>query len=271
MTKKISPDKKTKTTKKKKQSTVLKKTKSTPKTSSKILANNVSEDEFLLVLDNISKRLAHKFKFAYHSFDDMKQQAAIFALEGLEKYDRSRPLENFLWTHVRNRLFNYKRNNYQRPDKPCFTCPLFDKGYKCSNNQCSTYSNKQDCELYASWSKRNETKKNIVQPSYIEDDNHHASKNSDISDIIQNQEIINFLDANIRNEYRESYLNAINKQADDVKERITALDTIISTKTGTKQQRAEIEKADKIKEITKLEDLQTLLKSEKKRIKELLK
>jgi L-fucose mutarotase/ribose pyranase (RbsD/FucU family) len=71
--------------------------------------------------------------------------------------------------------------------------------------------------------------------------------------------------------YRESYLNAINKQADDVKERITALDTIISTKTGTKQQRAELEKADKIKEITKLEDLQTLLKTEKKRIKKLLK
>ena len=71
--------------------------------------------------------------------------------------------------------------------------------------------------------------------------------------------------------YRESYLTAINKQADDVKERITALDTIIATKTGTKQQRAEIEKAEKIKEITKLEDLQTLLKSGKKRIKELLK
>ena len=71
--------------------------------------------------------------------------------------------------------------------------------------------------------------------------------------------------------YRESYLNAINKQADDVKERIATLDTIISSKTGPKQQRAELEKADKIKEITKLEDLQTLLKSEKKRIKDLLK
>ena len=71
--------------------------------------------------------------------------------------------------------------------------------------------------------------------------------------------------------YRESYLTAINKQTDDVKERIAELDTIISSKTGAKQQRAEIEKADKIKEITKLEDLQTLLKSEKKRIKDLLK
>lgn len=136
----------------------------------------------------------------------MKQQAAIFALEGLEKYDRSRPLENFLWTHVRNRLFNYKRNNYQRPDKPCFTCPLFDKTFKNSHNQCLKYVTKTDCELYAAWSKRNETKKNIIQPSYIEDDNSHASKGKDITHIIQNQEIIEFLDSNIKNEYRESYL-----------------------------------------------------------------
>ena len=74
------------------------------------LPKGVDEKDFLRVLDNISKRLAYKFRFAYHNFDDMKQQAAIFAIEGLEKYDNSRPLENFLWTHVRNRLFNYKRN-----------------------------------------------------------------------------------------------------------------------------------------------------------------
>jgi hypothetical protein len=71
--------------------------------------------------------------------------------------------------------------------------------------------------------------------------------------------------------YRESYLTAINKQESEVKKRIDELDNIIATKTGNKQQRAELEKADKIKEITKLEDLQTLLKSEKKRIKDLLK
>jgi DNA-directed RNA polymerase specialized sigma24 family protein len=186
----------------KKKTTQLKK-KTNKKTN---LPNNVTEEEFLTVLDNISKRLANKFKFAYHSFEDMKQQAAIFALEGLEKYDNNRPLENFLWTHVRNRLFNYKRNNYQRPDKPCFTCPLFDKDFKCSNNQCSKFTNKQDCEPYAAWSHRNETKKNIIQPAYIEDDNQHTSKYMDISSLIQNQEIIQFLDTNITNEYREYYL-----------------------------------------------------------------
>jgi len=169
------------------------------------LSNGVSQDEFLKVLDNISKRLCHKFRFAYHDIEDMKQQAAIFALEGLERYDNKRPLENFLWTHVRNRLFNYKRNNYQRPDKPCLSCPLFDKAYKCSLNQCSKFTDKQDCEPFKAWSKRNESKKNIVQPAYIEEEL-HPIKSKDLSNLIQDQEIINFLDTHIQSEYRENYL-----------------------------------------------------------------
>lgn len=168
----------------------------------------VSEAEFLIVLDNISRRLANKFKFGYHDFDDMKQQAAIFALEGLEKYDHSRPLENFLWTHVRNRLFNYKRNNYQRPDKPCLTCPLFDKAYKCSTNQCSKYTDKAECELYAAWASRNDSKKNIMQPSYISDHEnlHNTLAKDELFNNIQNNEIIKFLDQHIQSEYRETYL-----------------------------------------------------------------
>jgi hypothetical protein len=174
-------------------------------TKNKKTSNTVSEEEFLRVLDNISKRLANKFKFAYHSFEDMKQQAAIFALEGLERYDNSRPLENFLWTHVRNRLFNYKRNNYQRPDKPCLTCEFFDKLCKKSTNQCEKYEDKQACQLYSSWAKRNENKKNIIQPSYIEDNSVFTEHKNSI-DNIQDQEIINFLDTNIESEYRETYL-----------------------------------------------------------------
>jgi len=179
------------------------------------LPNGVSPEEFLLVLENISKRLAHKFRFAYHSIEDMKQQAAIFALEGLKNYDKKRPLENFLWTHVRNRLFNYKRNNYQRPDKPCHTCPFFDKGCKVSINQCEKYSNKNDCELYSAWAKRNEAKKNIIQPGYIES-NTSFSPSSTIEPLLENKELITFLDTHIQSEYREIYLklkhgNKINK------------------------------------------------------------
>jgi DNA-directed RNA polymerase specialized sigma24 family protein len=170
------------------------------------LPNGVSTEEFLQALENISKRLASKFRFAYHSIEDMKQQAAIFALEGLQNYDNKRPLENFLWTHVRNRLFNYKRNNYQRPDKPCLTCPFFDKSCAVSVSQCEKYNNKHDCDLYAAWAKRNEVKKNIIQPSYIETSLHPAAQSDTLDLNIQNQEVIKFLDQHIQSEFRESYL-----------------------------------------------------------------
>lgn len=197
------------------------------------LANGVSEEEFLRVLDNISKRLGHKFKFGYHDFDDMKQQAAIFAMEGLEKYDNSRPLENFLWTHVRNRLFNYKRNNYQRPDKPCLSCPFYDKLYKESSNQCSKFLNKDHCEPYLAWTTRNNTKKNIMLPQNIDQTpenirNQHEA--TDPSFIHQNKEIIQFLDNHIsKPEHRETYLklkngSKVNKpDVDKLKEYISAL------------------------------------------------
>lgn len=183
--------------------------KKTNKKTHKKLPNNISEDEFLIVLDNISKRLAHKFKFAYHSFDDMKQQAAIFALEGLEKYDNKRPLENFLWTHVRNRLFNYKRDNYQRPDKPCLSCIFYDPHCKKSYNQCEEYKDKNNCEELSTWNKRNETKKNLIQPMGIEDlsDSNIANKkNYDILNIVSDNQIIKILDQEIPAQYRTAYL-----------------------------------------------------------------
>jgi DNA-directed RNA polymerase specialized sigma24 family protein len=176
------------------------------------LSNKVTEEEFLIVLENISKRLGHKFKFGYHSYEDMKQQAAIFALEGLEKYDKSRPLENFLWTHVRNRLFNYKRDNYQRPDKPCLTCPFYDPKEQSSCSQCTEYDNKNDCALYSSWISRNNSKKNIMKPVGIEDikdtigDKDNSTNSVDPAKKFFQKEVIKLLDENINFEHREAYL-----------------------------------------------------------------
>jgi DNA-directed RNA polymerase specialized sigma subunit len=169
--------------------------------------NGVDEDEFLRVIDIITNKLAHKFKFGYHSFDDMKQQASIFAIEALEKYDKSRPLENFLWTHIRNRLFNYKRDNYQRPDKPCLTCPFYDAHRQKSLSQCSQFEDKQNCEPYLGWYNRNNTKKNIMDTMNIDDLNApSAISNNDTKDIASNNEIIKLLDEKIPAEYRELYL-----------------------------------------------------------------
>lgn len=182
------------------------------KKKTKKLANGVSEEEFLIVLENISKRLGHKFKFGYHSYEDMKQQAAIFALEGLEKYDNKRPLENFLWTHVRNRLFNYKRDNYQRPDKPCLSCIFYDPHCKKSTNQCEEYSDKSNCEEYTAWNTRNNNKKNIMRPVGIEDlqEQHvsisQLSSEDSILELVANEQILKILDENIPAQHRATYL-----------------------------------------------------------------
>jgi len=164
--------------------------------------DKISDEEFLKTLDIITKKLVYKFKFGYHDIEDMKQQAAIFALEGLKKYDYSRPLENFLWTHVRNRLFNYKRDNYQRPDKPCITCPLYRPNHPTSD--CSEFKDKLNCNAYKSWFHRNNSKKSIMQPVYIE--NNDPENNTDFVDNISNKEVVDKIQEILPIKYRETFL-----------------------------------------------------------------
>lgn len=174
----------------------------------KVRTNNVSEEQFLEVIENISKKLAYKFKFGYHEHEDMKQQITVFALEGLKNYDGIRPLENFLWTHVRNRLFNYKRDNYQRPNKPCLTCPLYDPHCTKSKSQCEKYNDKNECELYSSWSVRNNTKKNLMYLTPVEDYStiDKPDHKSLLSENVANKEIFDLLDLKLNGEERELYL-----------------------------------------------------------------
>lgn len=167
--------------------------------------SGIDENEFLRVIDNITTKLAYKFRFGYHEIEDMKQQATIFALEALDKYDKSRPLENFLWTHIRNRLFNYKRDNYQRPDKPCFSCEHHDPNRQYSLNECKLYSDKTSCELYSCWFNRNNTKKNIMDTVNI-DELPISAKSNDLKHDISNNEIVKILDEKMPHQYRELYL-----------------------------------------------------------------
>lgn len=164
--------------------------------------DKISEEQFIETLDIITKKLVYKFKFGYHDIEDMKQQAAIFAIEGLKKYDHSRPLENFLWTHVRNRLFNYKRDNYQRPDKPCITCPLYQPNNEVSD--CGEFKDKLNCASYKSWFYRNNSKKSIMQPTYIE--NTDPENQKDFLDDLSNKELIDKIEQMLPIKYRETFL-----------------------------------------------------------------
>lgn len=165
----------------------------------------VDDQQFLEALDQVTKRLVYKFKFGYHEIEDMKQQAAVFAIEALDKYDHKRPLENFLWVHVRNRLFNFKRDNYKRPDTPCQSCPLRDMAY---DSGCSKYNNKFDCELYSKWQLRNEKKKDLMHINAF-DTNNTPSKHQLLEDV-SNQEVIDILQTHLSNEARELFIRAQN-------------------------------------------------------------
>ena len=174
----------------------------------------IDESELLKVIDIISKKLAYKFKFGYHEIEDMKQQISIFALEGLQNYDHKRPLENFLWTHVRNRLFNYKRDNYQRPDKPCLSCPLYDPHLAKSYSGCTKYNDKNDCSEYVHWHSRNSTKKNLMHLSTIDELKDYGSafttQEDSLFSQISNGEIVNKIEENLSGENRVTYLKLKN-------------------------------------------------------------
>ena len=77
--------------------------------------NNLSEHE-IDVITRVSKKLAPKFVFASYETEDIEQEAFLMGVEGLTRYDSSKPLENFMYSHINNRLKNFKRDNYYRFD-----------------------------------------------------------------------------------------------------------------------------------------------------------
>lgn len=188
----------------------------------KTLKNGVSEAEFLKILDKITKKLSYTFKFGYHSAEDIKQQAAIFAIEGLEKYDNKRPLENFLWTHIRNRLFNFKRDKYQRPDKPCLSCQF----YKHNNQEpCSKYFHPSECKEYSNWYRRNDSKKNIMKPMVVDNLN-ELFKTNPLIDTLQKNELFELIDNHLPVKYRENYLKMLHGDKVSKADRTTILEEI---------------------------------------------
>ena len=135
--------------------------------------------EKLDVIQRIAKRLAPRYRFGYHDYDDIYQQAVIFGLEALASYDSKRPLENYLAVVIANKLKTFKRDNYVRLDA--------------SSKHC-------------------EAKRNLMEPLSIDsvDDESESSMrigdtNHVISNIVNN-EMFDIIDRNIPAELRADYL-----------------------------------------------------------------
>ena len=80
------------------------------------LPNGLNEEFVIATIRKIAKRLAPRYVFTGYEIDDIEQEAFLIGIAGLSKYDTSRPLENFMYTHINNRLKTFKRDNYYRMD-----------------------------------------------------------------------------------------------------------------------------------------------------------
>jgi DNA-directed RNA polymerase specialized sigma24 family protein len=80
------------------------------------LPEGLDEDFVSATIMKIAKRLAPKYVFSGYDVEDIEQEAFLIGIAGLDKYDTSRPLENFMYTHINNRLKTFKRDNYYRLD-----------------------------------------------------------------------------------------------------------------------------------------------------------
>ena len=80
------------------------------------IPQNLSEQEVIETITKVARKLAPKYVFASYEVEDIEQEAFLMGVEGLNRYDTNKPLENFMYTHVNNRLKNFKRDNYYRFD-----------------------------------------------------------------------------------------------------------------------------------------------------------
>jgi hypothetical protein len=77
----------------------------------------MTQEQVVSTIISVSDRLANKYTFPNYEKDDIAQEAFIIGMEAMNRYDGVRPLENFLSIHIKNRLKNFKRDHYYRPDE----------------------------------------------------------------------------------------------------------------------------------------------------------
>lgn len=188
----------------------------------------MTEVEVLEIFNKVISKLVYKFKFGSNEVTDMRQEAMVYAIEGLARYDSSRPLENFIYTHIHNRLYNFKRNNYFRLEKPCEHCPL--KAFLPPDG-CSAYQDRMECELFAGWQQRNDTRKNLtnlLEYSQVSTGEKTMGYGNSLSDNLNTQEVLELIDMNLPIEYRKNYLMLLAGERIPKKDRLLLEEIIIN-------------------------------------------
>lgn len=145
--------------------------------------SGMTEEEVIALIQKIARQLSYKFVFGFYTRDDIEQQAFIFGLDGLERFDDERKLENFLRRHMKNRLINFKRDKYFRYEKP------------------------KKVEQFEMWEARNEVRKRLMSPGDIElvsENQLHDPR--DFFDGMNYNELVSKINAKMPPELRNDFL-----------------------------------------------------------------
>jgi DNA-directed RNA polymerase specialized sigma24 family protein len=167
------------------------------------LPSNMTETQVVEIMQKVVNLLAPSFRFGCYDVDDIKQEGMTFAIQAMDKYDESRPLENFLYSHIKNRLINLKRDRYKRNDSPCTSCHNAIDGY--TEHQDGKY-----CEKYIAWYRRNSAKQNLMHTidiSTITQDRETKTKIADSAVYeVEVRELVELVDEFLPAELRASLL-----------------------------------------------------------------
>jgi RNA polymerase sigma factor (sigma-70 family) len=136
------------------------------------IPKHMTEQQVVDQINIVVNRISARYTFHGYEVEDIKQEAFIICMDALDRYDPSRPLENFLSVHLSNRLKNFVRDNFYTKDE--------------------------------------EEKKKILKPSSLSYDDYIPHEEKVEDDKIDAQSLQKTIDIKLPAEYRSDYLKIIN-------------------------------------------------------------
>jgi len=162
-----------------------------------------TESEVLEAIERQVEAVSPSFAFGYWGVEDVKQEARKFALEVLEKYDPSRPLDNFLYRHIKNRLINLKRDKFRRPEAACPSCAAGN--YCVVDNGMST-----PCKRHQELVSRNRAKAGLMRPMGMESvPEENGAVEDEMRHELEKEELHREIDCRLPVELRGAYLRIL--------------------------------------------------------------
>jgi hypothetical protein len=147
------------------------------------------------VIHDVCLMLSNTYQFGYHLQDDIYQEAYAEALIVLNRdvYNIAiKPLGNFLYAHIRNRLSNLKRKQLFRSEAPCKCCDAFNPG-------------PNPCKRWIAWNKCNETKQRLMRPMTLAYDAKVPAPHEDVSARILLSELRSYILDRLPSELHEDF------------------------------------------------------------------